>query len=1178
MTPKTIMMLYIGLVSTALAEGQTITDGTMGAVQNLGSSSFVIPQSLGRTVGNNLFHSFSAFNVNTGQSAVFTGDNHIQNVITRVTGGQRSTIDGLLQSQVGRADFYFINPAGVTFGGGGSLDVPAAFHVSTADKMTLGKEGVFYADLSKDSQLSSEPPSAFGFLASSSATNSGLIDIDHAKLALQDGKVFDAVARAITIVGSGTEFHYGAANVTTTTGQARFVALKGAGEVTLVPNNIGVLALPVDDTEEHGGDITVSRGVVDTSGNGAGRIGLYGGNINITSIATNDSNVVPSFLFSDNNTGDTLASDAKGIEINAYNFNLTGSELFTRANSAPVEDATVEEGFKVKQGNAANIVINAKNNIEFERAQISSSTFTDGNAGNVKISANNIKLQGGDISTDAEDVGMPVIATGNGGTITINAKDTIEVNAVIIKDSNNKDSLMDGNISSSTSTNGNAGNVTISANNIKLQVGGRISTSTHFGGRMSDVYDNHNKAIFLPATGNGGTITINANDTIEVNGYIYSFTSTNGNAGNVTISANNIKLQGGDILTDAGVVGMPVIATGNGGTITINAKDTIEVNAVIIKDSNNNDSLWNGNISSSTSTNGNAGRVTMSANNIKLQGGSISTNTDAPYMNYYDNNDMVMPVIATSSGGIITINAKDTIELNGVITKNSDGSESLQGGQISSSTSTKGNAGNVTISANNIKLQGGGISTSARRTEIHDDYAGRINEGALTAVLTTGNGGDVIMNAKNNIELDGVMTKDIYGNENLQGGQISSSTSTNGNAGNVTISANNIKLQGGGISTNADNLYMYYDYGTSAIPTGNGGDVIMNAKNNIELDGVMTKDLHGNENLQGGQISSSTSTNGNAGSVTMSANNIKLLQYGTISTSTQGPSIYDLRIPTLGHAGEINIKADDITIADKANITSGSFRNKSSGLTGHINVNAGNLTVASGGTISIENEAMANNPQDINVGEIKIDAKNIRIDNATINSSSTGNVNAGRLTINYTNFFKLTRNAFLNATSEDDGNGGFVSIFSPSGALFLKDSQIATTATGLTSNGGDIDIASDVMVLDTASLLASTVGGQGGNITLNEVEAIVPSRNNLTQVGSAQFKWQPYTGKNVLGASGTINITPPQFNLSGVLASSNIEFKNDFISQDYCALGQGSSLSKKGKGGLPMRAKDLQVF
>jgi filamentous hemagglutinin family protein len=168
------------------AEG-IATDGSVGAVQNFVGTAVTIPQELGKTVGNNLFHSFSDFNINTGQIVTFTGSDSLQNVISRVSGNNPSIIDGILKSDIKNADFYFINPNGITFNANAQVDVPAAFHVSTADKMDFGKNGgVFYADLSKDSQLSTEPPSAFGFLRNSTIDN-GNVDINNSQLQLKDG-------------------------------------------------------------------------------------------------------------------------------------------------------------------------------------------------------------------------------------------------------------------------------------------------------------------------------------------------------------------------------------------------------------------------------------------------------------------------------------------------------------------------------------------------------------------------------------------------------------------------------------------------------------------------------------------------------------------------------------------------------------------------------------------------------------------------------------------------------------------------------------------------------------------------------------------------------------------------------------------------------------------------------
>src|SRR3954451_6690089 len=103
---------------------------------------------LGTRRGDNLFHSFEKFGIAPGQTATFTGPGAIRNVISRVTGGEISNIDGTLRSTVGQADLYFLNPAGVMFGPNATLDVPGSFHVSTAHELRFA-DGASFSALDK---------------------------------------------------------------------------------------------------------------------------------------------------------------------------------------------------------------------------------------------------------------------------------------------------------------------------------------------------------------------------------------------------------------------------------------------------------------------------------------------------------------------------------------------------------------------------------------------------------------------------------------------------------------------------------------------------------------------------------------------------------------------------------------------------------------------------------------------------------------------------------------------------------------------------------------------------------------------------------------------------------------------------------------------------------------------
>src|SRR3954468_5914245 len=84
------------------AGAQVVLDGTLGPAGPRIGPNYVVPMSVGRLVGTNLFHSFAQFNVNQGESLTFTApsDVPVSNVLARVTGGQPSNINGLIRSAI----------------------------------------------------------------------------------------------------------------------------------------------------------------------------------------------------------------------------------------------------------------------------------------------------------------------------------------------------------------------------------------------------------------------------------------------------------------------------------------------------------------------------------------------------------------------------------------------------------------------------------------------------------------------------------------------------------------------------------------------------------------------------------------------------------------------------------------------------------------------------------------------------------------------------------------------------------------------------------------------------------------------------------------------------------------------------------------------------------------------
>ena len=152
--------LFMGLLinTSKIVIAQITPDNTLGAESstiNHGALKDIING--GATRGTNLFHSFQEFNVDAGKSVYFVNPTGIENILTRVTGGNVSNILGKLGVE-GTANLFLINPNGIYFGAGARLDIRGSFTATTADSIKLGENGLFSATNPQSSNLLSVQP------------------------------------------------------------------------------------------------------------------------------------------------------------------------------------------------------------------------------------------------------------------------------------------------------------------------------------------------------------------------------------------------------------------------------------------------------------------------------------------------------------------------------------------------------------------------------------------------------------------------------------------------------------------------------------------------------------------------------------------------------------------------------------------------------------------------------------------------------------------------------------------------------------------------------------------------------------------------------------------------------------------------------------------------------------
>lgn len=762
------LLLNISTHQSALA--QIAPDGTLSTtVTTIDNLNFTIEN--GDIAGPNLFHSFDEFSVPTNGSAHFNNGTDIDTIVTRVTGGQISTIDGPLSAN-GTADLFLLNTSGIVFGPNAQLNLGGSFIGSTAETLWFDDGTAFSTtDATAAPLLTINTPSGLQ-LGSQSGTiavngeghrlTGGLfLPIFHndtpAGLSVAPGQTLGLIGREVEMTGGIVR------------GQGQHIQLSGveSGIVELErqaqPWSFG------HSSVEQFGDIQFSdQALVDSSGVVTGQIQLDGqtirldegsvvliqnqgleaseairvnatGSLELVDAVRNSpdqatplgtiTGVVSSRLFTE-----TLAPGQGGdIIVTSNDLSLIdGGHMYARSYSDALTgriDVDVAQSMEIHEYSPLNPEITSG---------ISTAIFDTGGAQKITISAQSLQM------VDGAGIVFFNFGSGQGGNIEINVDDDLVMSGFI------PETTAFTNISSSAFRVGDGGNVTVNVGRLTLSNTATISTATL-------------------AEGNASQLTVNASESIHVIGY------------NPVLDVITSIVSGAYILNETlrEILQLPDSPTGESGSVFVSTPQLVITEG--------------GSIGVSNEGTGDSGSITIVADQVRLDRGSIGATSQS-----------------SGRGGSINLTIKDELALlnDSFITTETLGnrvdamSSNVDGGDILIHADRLRLTDHSEIRADSLAGKGGNIDLALT----HDL---QLNRSAITSVTASDDGGNISVN------LGGVLALLDQSLISTTAGQ----AEAGGNGGNITLNAPFIVSRLDGNNDIAANAFI-----------GNGGNIDINTQ------------------------------------------------------------------------------------------------------------------------------------------------------------------------------------------------------------------------------------------------------------------------------------------------------------------------------------------------------------
>lgn len=1151
---------------------------------------------LGNTVskdGANLFHSFGQFNLEAGKTANFQVSPQIQNILGRITGGNPSLINGLIQVTGGNSNLFLINPAGIVFGQSATLNLPASFTATTATGIGFGNNNWFNAFGNNNYSNLTGTPSSFVF----NLSQPGSI-INAGNLAVAQGQNLTLLSG--NLINTGT--------LTAPAGNITIAAVPGHNLVRISqPGHLLSLEVAPTTLDTSINPLDLPALLTGTAGNIDTGLSVSPQGIQLNASGT----IIP------NQPGTTIVSGTLNTT------GQTGGNVQVLGNRVGLIGANIEASGTTNGGTVLiggdyqgkGTVPNATRTYVSPDSQINASALSSGDGGKVIIWADETTGFYGKINANA--------VSGNGGFVEISGKDSL---------------LYDGkvDVTSSFGKNGtilfDPANITIVAgtgtNDDQLLPAGQILAGQ--GGTANfqigaQTLESLNGNVLLQATNN---ITINPGISLDFTPFGGGITFTadadrNGTGSfimdqsqSITTLGRNLTISGANITT--GTINT-ALQVGNGGTVSLTTTSptgniTTRNISTGSADGSGGDIILNtqggnistGDLSSRTFFVGSGGSITLNAaNRGNILTGDIESFANVSSQNGGDlnftANTITTGVINAANGGIldaptggaIALNARTNITTGTIQTRNNsvrfNGPVTLTANQAICLTGPSfvcGNSsGNVsfesTINGNYDLL----IDAGTNGNIFFNNSVG--NRNPLNS-LTVNTGNNVLLNNNittnnGNIQLNPRVT--FTGNNaelNAQSATISFGNDLQANSSNLSLTANEINFNGGVSSVSGTgNLLLQPSSKTQAIAI-NG---LLPVAGNFNL--TTTKLLAIRNGFS--EVTFGRSDGQNAVSVLNNAtfrDTIKIQSpLGIIAVNGSITGSNNSALTLIGATTLNNNISSDSNININGNVLLGkdSILNTNSG--------AGNITI--NGTIN-GNQALTLTTATGNINLNNSVGNNQALTNLTTNSRGTTKLNSNITTTNNQTYNSpVLLGSDLTLNSRQNGNISFKNTLegnqllnintgtgavqfnntvgknSPLTGLEITAGKVNANAFNISQSGLRINATGNVELADTLNVNrggSTTITSSAGNISTRKI--ISEGGVNLTSNGDINNRGGIDTSNTSNGGKISLTsnngaVTTSNLNSSGNNDGGNIQIN----ANNSIQAGQINTQGRSGKGG-----------